>query len=122
MEEKRNVKYMPVFGDDRGTYLISSKDLCMIEHLPLFADAGIDSFKIEGRMKGINYAAGVTKVYREAIDAIKKGKRSSREFPPLHSLLLRRGDFRISCHLCGWDVYFLAHQILLPYRGFVSLG
>lgn len=74
MEEKREGEHMPVFEDDRGTYLMSSKDLCMIEHLPLLADAGIDSFKIEGRMKGINYAAGVTKVYREAIDAIKNRK------------------------------------------------
>jgi putative protease len=69
MEEKRNGEYLPVFEDDRGTYILSSKDLCMIEHLHLLADAGIDSFKIEGRMKGINYVAGVVKVYREAIDS-----------------------------------------------------
>ncbi len=70
MEEKRPGEHFPVFEDDRGTYILSSKDLCMIEHLPLLADAGIDSFKIEGRMKGINYVSGVTKVYREAIDEI----------------------------------------------------
>ncbi len=70
MEEKRPGEYFPVFEDDRGTYILSSKDLCMIEHLSLLADAGIDSFKIEGRMKGINYVSGVTKVYREAIDQI----------------------------------------------------
>ncbi|MFZ5996549.1 MAG: peptidase U32 family protein [Nitrospirota bacterium] len=73
MEEKRQGEYFPVFEDDRGTYVMSSKDLCMIEHLPLLADAGIDSFKIEGRMKGINYIAGVVKTYREAIDAMKEG-------------------------------------------------
>jgi putative protease len=71
-EEKRPGEYFPVFDDDRGTYLMSSKDLCMIEHLPLLAEAGVDSFKIEGRMKGINYVAGVVKTYREAIDAMTK--------------------------------------------------
>ena len=70
MEEKRPGEYFPVFEDDRGTYILSSKDLCMIEHLSLLVEAGVDSFKIEGRMKGINYVSGVTKVYREAIDEI----------------------------------------------------
>jgi putative protease len=73
MEEKRKGEYFPVFEDDRGTYLMSSRDLCMIEHLPLLAAAGVGSFKIEGRMKGINYLAGVVKSYREAIDAIGSG-------------------------------------------------
>jgi len=70
MEEKRPGEHFPVFEDERGTYILSSKDLCMIEHLPLLVDAGVDSFKIEGRMKGINYVSGVTKVYREALDEI----------------------------------------------------
>jgi len=74
MEEKRQGEYFPVFEDDRGTYIMSSKDLCMIEHLHLLKDAGIDSFKIEGRMKGINYVAGVVKTYREAIDSLGNGK------------------------------------------------
>ena len=74
MEEKRQGEHFPVFEDDRGTYVMSSKDLCMIEHLHLLKDAGIDSFKIEGRMKGINYVAGVVKVYREAIDSLGNGK------------------------------------------------
>lgn len=73
MEEKRPGEYFPVFEDERGTYILSSKDLCMIQHLPVLAEAGVDSFKIEGRMKGINYVAGVTKVYREAIDQIAEG-------------------------------------------------
>lgn len=73
MEEKRKGEYFPVFEDDRGTYVMSSRDLCMIEHLPLLVEAGIDSFKIEGRMKGINYVAGVVKTYREAVDLIKDG-------------------------------------------------
>jgi putative protease len=74
MEEKRKGEYLPVFEDERGTYILSSRDLCMVEHLDLLAHAGVDSFKIEGRMKGINYVAGVVKVYREAIDAIDENR------------------------------------------------
>jgi putative protease len=70
MEEKRPGEFFPVFEDDRGTYVMSSRDLCMIEHLDLLAEAGVDSFKIEGRMKGINYVAGVVKTYREAVDSL----------------------------------------------------
>lgn len=69
-EEKRPGEYHPVYENDRGTYVMSSRDLCMIEHLDKLADAGIGSFKIEGRMKGINYVAGVVKTYREAIDSL----------------------------------------------------
>jgi len=72
MEEKRQGEYLPVFEDERGTYIMSSRDLCMIDHLPILLEAGVDSFKIEGRMKGINYVAGVIKTYREAVDAIGK--------------------------------------------------
>lgn len=71
-EEKRPGKYVPVYENKRGTYIMSSRDLCMIEHLDRLADAGINSFKIEGRTKGINYVAGVVKTYREAIDGLKE--------------------------------------------------
>jgi len=71
-EETRDGQFFPVYEDDRETYVMSSKDLCMIEHLPLLVEAGVNSFKIEGRMKGINYLAGVVKTYREAIDSIEK--------------------------------------------------
>jgi putative protease len=71
-EETKDGQFFPVYEDDRGTYVMSSKDLCMIEHLPLLVEAGVNSFKIEGRMKGINYLAGVVKTYREAIDSIEK--------------------------------------------------
>lgn len=70
MEEKRPGEHLPVYEDDRGTYIMSSKDLCMIEYLPQLVKAGINSFKIEGRMKGINYVAGVVKTYREAVDSL----------------------------------------------------
>ncbi len=72
MENSRPGTYYPVYENDRGTYVMSSRDLCMIEHLDKLADAGISSFKIEGRMKGINYVAGVIKTYREAVDSLKE--------------------------------------------------
>lgn len=68
MEETRPGEYFPVFEDEQGTYLFNSKDLCMIEHIPALVQAGITSFKIEGRMKTPLYVAMVTKVYRQAID------------------------------------------------------
>jgi putative protease len=68
MEETRPGQYFPIAADQRGAYIFNSRDLCMIEHLPAMIDAGISSFKIEGRMKSIHYLAGVVKVYREAID------------------------------------------------------
>lgn len=70
VEEKRQGQYFPVFEDDRGAYVMNSKDLCLIEHLQLLSSAGVCSFKIEGRMKGIHYVAGVTRAYREAVDLI----------------------------------------------------
>ena len=68
MEETRPGEYMPVFENERGTYIFSSKDLCMIGHIPEMVDAGIDSLKVEGRMKTALYVASVTGAYRRAID------------------------------------------------------
>ncbi len=68
MEESRPGEYFPVFENDRGTYIFNSKDLCMIEHIPEMIEAGIDSFKIEGRMKTVLYVATVARTYRRAID------------------------------------------------------
>jgi len=68
MEETRPGEYFPVFENERGTYIFNSKDLCMIEHIPELIEAGIDSFKIEGRMKTALYVAAVTRTYRKAID------------------------------------------------------
>ncbi len=69
VEEKRPGEYFPVEEDERGTYLYNSKDLCMIDHIPELVQAGIDSFKIEGRNKTAYYAAGITSAYRRAVDA-----------------------------------------------------
>ena len=68
VEETRPGEYMPVYENERGTYIFNSKDLCMIEHIPEMIDAGIDSFKIEGRMKTALYVATVARTYRKAID------------------------------------------------------
>lgn len=68
VEENRPGEYMPVYENERGTYIFNSKDLCMIEHIPALVEAGIDSFKIEGRMKTALYVATVARTYRKAID------------------------------------------------------
>lgn len=68
-EEMRPGEYYPVEEDERGTYIFNSKDLCLIDHLPELIEAGVDSLKIEGRMKSLYYVAAVTRVYRAALDA-----------------------------------------------------
>lgn len=68
MEEKRPGEYYPVMEDERGTYIFNSKDLCLLPNIPELITSGLDSFKIEGRMKSVHYVATVIKVYRDAID------------------------------------------------------
>lgn len=72
VEETRPGEYYPVYENERGTYIFNSKDLCMIEHIPELIDAGVDSLKIEGRMKTALYVATVARTYRKAIDDYKK--------------------------------------------------
>ena len=72
VEETRPGEYMPVFENERGTYIFNSKDLCMIEHIPEILEAGVDSLKIEGRMKTALYVATVARTYRKAIDDFQK--------------------------------------------------
>lgn len=79
VEETRPGEYMPVYENERGTYIFNSKDLCMIEHIPEMIDAGIDSFKIEGRMKTALYVATVARTYRKAIDDYLKSPELYRE-------------------------------------------
>jgi len=71
VEETRPGEYFPVMEDETGTFIFNSKDLCLIEHLPEVLKSGVASLKIEGRMKGIYYAASVVRTYRAALDAIK---------------------------------------------------
>ena len=68
VEEKRPGEYLPVYENERGTYIFNSKDLCMIEYIPEICEAGIDSLKIEGRMKTALYVATVARTYRKALD------------------------------------------------------
>ena len=72
MEESRPGQYLPIEENERGTFIFNSKDLCMIEHVPDLFAAGIDSFKIEGRMKTALYVAAVARTYRRAMDDFKK--------------------------------------------------
>lgn len=72
VEETRPGEYMPVYENERGTYIFNSKDLCMIEFVPEMMEAGIDSFKIEGRMKTALYVATVARTYRKAMDDYRK--------------------------------------------------
>ncbi|MBQ7344643.1 MAG: U32 family peptidase [Oscillospiraceae bacterium] len=74
MEEKRPGEYFPVFEDDKGTYILNSRDMCTIDHLKDLMDAGIDCIKIEGRAKSAYYAAIVTGAYRHCIDDIAAGR------------------------------------------------
>ena len=77
--EKRPGEYLPVYENERGTYIFNSKDLCMIEHIPELMESGIDSFKIEGRMKTALYVATVARTYRRAIDDYKQSPELYRE-------------------------------------------
>ncbi len=79
VEETRPGEYFPVYENERGSYIFNSKDLCMIEHIPELLEAGIDSFKIEGRMKTALYVATVARTYRKAIDDCLKSEELYRE-------------------------------------------
>ena len=79
VEEKRPGEYLPVYENERGTYIFNSKDLCMIEHIPELMESGIDSFKIEGRMKTALYVATVARTYRRTIDDYKQSPELYRE-------------------------------------------
>lgn len=82
VEEKRPGEYLPVYENERGTFLFNSKDLCMIEHLPDLIEAGVDSLKIEGRMKTALYVATVARTYRKALDSYKKSPQLYQEQMP----------------------------------------
>lgn len=94
VEETRPGQYMPVFENERGTYIFNSKDLCMIEHIPELMDAGIDSFKIEGRMKTALYVATVARTYRMAIDDFKKSPEYYRERLPFYRSEIAKCTYR----------------------------
>lgn len=84
MEEKRPGEFFPVEENDRGTYIFNSKDLCMVDHIPEIVDAGINSLKVEGRMKTALYVATVARAYRHAIDTYFDNPEEYRKNIPLY--------------------------------------
>ena len=97
MEETRPGQYFPVYEGDGGTYILNSKDMCMIEHIPLMIKSGITSFKIEGRAKSEYYVAVVTNAYRKAIDGYFENP--SDDYVPEQWILdeMRRVSYRDYC-------------------------
>ena len=115
MEEKRPGEYLPVCEDDRGTYLYSAYDLCMLPHLPELRDAGIVSLKIEGRMKTAYYVASVVSVYRHGLDLLEKeGEEAFRRAVPD---LMRELD-KASHRQSNTGFYFGAPQPAAGAEGF----
>ena len=94
MEESRPGEFLPVEENERGTYIFNSRDLCMIEHLPELEDAGIDSLKIEGRMKTALYVASVTRTYRKAIDALAESEECYRSHLDWYREEIRQSTYR----------------------------
>ena len=94
VEESRPGQYKPVEENERGTYIFNSKDLCMIDHIPELVDAGIDSFKIEGRMKTALYVATVARTYRMAIDDYFENPKKYEENIPKYKTLISQCTYR----------------------------
>ena len=94
VEENRPGEYMPIEENERGTYIFNSKDLCMIDHIPELVEAGIDSFKIEGRMKTALYVATVARTYRMAIDDYFENPDKYRENIPKYKKLISQCTYR----------------------------
>ena len=94
VEEQRPGEYLPVYENERGTYIFNSKDLCMIEHIPELIDAGIDSFKIEGRMKTALYVATVARTYRKAIDDYLESEEKYRKNMPWYQEQISNCTYR----------------------------
>ena len=94
VEEKRPGEYLPVYENDRGTYIFNSKDLCMIEHIPELVDAGVDSCKIEGRMKTALYVATVARTYRKAIDDFFESEEKYKENMPWYLEQISKSTYR----------------------------
>ncbi|MCR5628039.1 U32 family peptidase [Eubacterium sp.] len=94
VEEKRPGEYMPIYENERGTYIFNSKDLCMIEHIPELIMSGVDSLKIEGRMKTALYVATVARTYRMAIDDFFENPLKYKENIPKYVELMSQGIYR----------------------------
>ena len=94
VEETRPGEYLPVYENERGTYIFNSKDLCMIEHIPEILAAGINSLKVEGRMKTALYVATVARTYRKAIDDCKLDQNKYQEWLPWYKEQISNCTYR----------------------------
>ena len=94
VEETRPGEYMPVYENERGTYIFNSKDLCMIEHIPEMIDAGINSLKVEGRMKTALYVATVARTYRMALDDYARSEEYYRSRIPFYKEEIAKCTYR----------------------------
>lgn len=94
VEESRPGEYLPVYENDRGTYIFNSKDLCMIGHIPELVEAGMDSLKIEGRMKTALYVATVARTYRKALDDYRESPEKYREQMPWYQEQISNCTYR----------------------------
>ena len=94
VEEKRPGEYLPVYENERGTYIFNSKDLCMIEHIPELVEAGIDSLKVEGRMKTALYVATVARTYRMALDDYAESEELYRSRIPVYKEEIAKCTYR----------------------------
>ncbi|MCI6755384.1 MAG: U32 family peptidase [Lachnospiraceae bacterium] len=94
MEETRPGEYLPVMENERGTFIFNSRDLCMIDHIPEMVDAGIDSFKVEGRMRTALYVATVARAYRRAIDTYLESAEAYQQILPWCREEIRKCTYR----------------------------
>ncbi len=94
VEESRPGEYLPVYENDRGTYIFNSKDLCMIRHIPELVEAGMDSLKIEGRMKTALYVATVARTYRKALDDYRESPETYQEQMPWYQEQISNCTYR----------------------------
>ncbi len=97
VEASRPGVYLPIEENDRGTFIFNSKDLCMIEHIPELIDAGVDSFKIEGRMKTALYVAAAARTYRRALDDFYESEEKYRENIPWYLEEIKKCTTREFC-------------------------
>ena len=94
MEETRPGQYLPVVEEERGTYIFNSKDLCMVNHIDDLIEAGVDSFKVEGRMKTEYYVANVIRAYRKAIDDYFEDKEKFKANHDLYLSMIMKASYR----------------------------
>jgi putative protease len=103
MEEKRPNEFFPIYEDEKGTYILNAKDLCMIDHIDKLAEAGVDSFKIEGRAKSSYYVSVITNAYRRAMDEFLENPQNFKLSSDIHDEV-----FKVS-HRAYCTGFFFGH-------------